>query len=66
MTGHLIYADGGTAPRPYEVIGTDAAIAVHRIDLTASPDHLREEVSALVATLRPAGSDQALRMVESA
>ena len=36
-TGHLIYADGGTAPLPYEVQGTDAAIAVHRVDLSAPP-----------------------------
>ena len=32
-TGHLIYADGGTAPPPYEVTVADAAIAVHRVDL---------------------------------
>ena len=65
-TGHLIYADGGTAPQPYEVIGTDAAIAVHRVDLTASPEDLRAEVSALSATLTPAPIEKALRMVESA
>ena len=64
--GHLIYADGGTAPPPYEVRGTDAAIAVHRIDLTASPDELRAEVSALAATLGPRSTDTTLRMVESA
>ncbi|MFN7151242.1 MAG: McrC family protein [Microthrixaceae bacterium] len=65
-TGHLIYADGGTAPPPYEVRGTDAGIAVHRIDLLATPDDLRAEVSALAATLAPTPSEVALRMVESA
>lgn len=64
--GHLIYADGGTAPPPYEVRGTDAPIAVHRIDLTASPRDLRAEVSALAATLTPAPIVKALRMVEIA
>lgn len=64
--GHLIYADGGTPPLPYRVTGTDAAIAVHRIDLTASPDKLRAEVSALAATLIAATPDRALRMVDSA
>lgn len=65
-TGHLIYADGGTPPPPYEVIGTDAAIAVHRLDLTASPDELRAQVSALAAMLGPAATDTTLRMVETA
>jgi 5-methylcytosine-specific restriction enzyme subunit McrC len=65
-TGHLIYADGGTPPPAYEVIGTAAAIAVHRVDLTASPEELRAEVSALAATLTPAPIEKALRMAESA
>lgn len=64
--GHLIYADGGTPPPPYEVIGTEAAIAVHRLDLTASPDELRAEVSALAARLGPVATDTTLRMVETA
>jgi 5-methylcytosine-specific restriction enzyme subunit McrC len=64
--GHLIYADGGTPPRPYEVTGTDAAIAVHRIDLTASPDALRAAVSALAGRLNPTASGTSLRVVESA
>lgn len=64
--GHLIYADGGTAPRPYEVVGTDAAIAVHRLDLTATPDELGAEVAALAATLTPEAHDRTLRMVDSA
>ncbi|TNC52582.1 McrC family protein [Mumia zhuanghuii] len=51
--GHLIYADGGTPPPVYEVVGTDAAIAVHRIDLTALPGDLRAQVSALAVTLGP-------------
>lgn len=50
-TGHLIYADGGIAPPPYQVSGSDATIAVHRIDLTASPDALRASVSALASLL---------------
>lgn len=65
-TGHLIYADGGSAPPPYEVIGAGAAIAVHRLDLTSPPEELRAEVSALAATLRPAATDETLRMVETA
>ncbi|MEO3936795.1 hypothetical protein V3N99_08565 [Dermatophilaceae bacterium Soc4.6] len=65
-TGHLIYADGGTPPPRYEVIGADTAIAVHRVDLTASPDQLRAQVSVLAATLTPARIENALRMVESA
>ncbi|WP_121258978.1 McrC family protein [Nocardioides ferulae] len=65
-TGHLIYGDGGTAPPPYEVRGTDAAISVHRIDLTASPEDLRAEVLVLAERLGPVGGDQALRMVETA
>lgn len=65
-TGHLIYADGGTAPPPYEVRGAKAAIGVHRIDLTASPEELRAEVSALAATLSPAATNNTLRMAESA
>ena len=64
--GHLIYADGGTPPEPYEVTGTDATIAVHRIDLTASPDDLRAEVSDLAARLTPTTSGTALKVVESA
>ena len=65
-TGHLIYADGGTAPLPYEVRGADAAIAVHRVDLSAPPRALRAEVSALAATLAPAPIERELRMVETA
>lgn len=49
--GHLIYADGGTPPRPYEVIGANAAVAVHRIDLAASPANLRAEVWAIADSL---------------
>lgn len=64
--GHLIYADGGTPPEPYEVTGTDATIAVHRIDLTASPDALRAEVSELAARLTPKARGTALKVVESA
>lgn len=56
--GHLIYADGGTPPPPYEVRGTNSAIAVHRVDLTASPEELRAQVSALAATLTPAAHDK--------
>lgn len=52
--GHLIYADGGIAPPAYRVTGSEATIAVHRIDLTASPGALREAVSALALTLAPA------------
>lgn len=64
--GHLIYADGGEAPPPYEVIGTDTSIAIHRIDLTASPEAIREQVSGLAAIL--AAPDQAARpkIVENA
>lgn len=51
--GHLIYADGGIAPPPYEVTGSAASIAVHRVDLTATPEALRAEVSALAVTLAP-------------
>lgn len=51
--GHLIYADGGIAPPAYQVTGSTATIAVHRVDLTASPDALRAEVSALAVTLAP-------------
>ena len=35
------------------MIGTDAAIAVHRLDLTAALDELRAEVSALAVLLAP-------------
>lgn len=65
-TGHLVYADGGTPPAPYEVVGTDAAIAVHRLDLTTTPDELRSQVTALAAALQPLTTDTALRMVNSA
>ncbi len=51
--GHLIYADGGIAPPAYQVTGSEATIAVHRVDLTASPDALRAAVSALAVTLAP-------------
>lgn len=64
--GHLIYADGGTPPPAYEVRGTDAVIAVHRVDLTASPEALRAEVAVLAATLEAVRTDQRLRMVDSA
>lgn len=45
--GHLIYADGGAAPPPYEIHGTDAVIGVHRLDLTVSPYALRDQVRML-------------------
>lgn len=51
--GHLIYADGGIAPPAFQVTGSEATIAVHRVDLTASPDALRAAVSALAVTLAP-------------
>lgn len=49
--GHLIYADGGVPPPAYQVVGAEAAIHVHRIDLTAAPDELRAEVSDLAVRL---------------
>lgn len=64
--GHLIYADGGTPPPPYEVRGTGAAISVHRVDLTASAEDLRVAVSDLAAKLAPRTDDQLPRMVHSA
>ena len=51
--GHLIYADGGIAPPPYQVTRSEVTIAVHRVDLTAAPDALRAAVSALAVTLAP-------------
>lgn len=65
-TGHLIYADGGSPPPPYEVRGTDAAIAIHRVDLTGSAEDLRSQVSALGAILSSASDDVAPRIMESA
>ncbi|HEY0888654.1 MAG TPA: restriction endonuclease [Nocardioides sp.] len=55
-SGHLIYADGGTPPLPYEVQGTDATIAVHRIDLTVGPNELRRQVAILSDRLGPAAA----------
>ena len=63
-TGHLIYADGGTPPPLYEVRGADSAIAVHRIDLAAAPEELRDQVLSLAASLRPTTSDAALPTVK--
>ena len=64
--GAAEHADGGTPPPAYEVIGTTAAIAVHRLDLTAPPEELRAKVSALAAMLGPTATDKTLRMVETA
>jgi len=56
------------SPRPPGALDTArrGAIAVHRIDLTATPEELRAEVSALAATLTPATPDHTRRMVDSA
>ena len=43
-TGHLLYADGGSEPAPYEIRGTGVSVAVHRIDLTVPLPRLEAEV----------------------
>lgn len=49
--GHLMYADGGPAPEPYEVIGADISIAVHRIDLTSPIPAIEAQVHALASVI---------------
>lgn len=49
--GHLVYADGGEVPAPYEVPGTGVAVAVHRIDLTLPPAKLEERVRDLAGLI---------------
>ncbi len=51
-TGHLLYADGGAEPAPYEIVGTDVRIAVHRLDLTLPLPQLEERARALAVQLR--------------
>ena len=58
--GHLIYADGGSAPPAYEVTGTDAAIAVHRLDLTQPLPKLKRQVGAIATAL--AGEGRSVRI----
>lgn len=50
-TGHLLFADGGEAPAPYEITGTDINVAVHRLDLTLPLPALEERVRSLASTL---------------
>ena len=58
--GHLIYADGGSAPPAYEVTGTDAVIAVHRLDLTQPLPKLKRQVGAIATAL--AGEGRSVRI----
>jgi len=50
--GHLIYADGGAEPDPYEVMGTDIEVAIHRLDLTQAVPLLVNRVRALAECMR--------------
>lgn len=50
-TGHLLYADGGEAPAPYAITGTNIRVAVHRLDLTLPLLQLEERVRAVAAQL---------------
>jgi 5-methylcytosine-specific restriction enzyme subunit McrC len=51
-TGHLLYASGGAEPAPYEVVGTDVSVAVHRLDLSLPLPQLEAQTRALAAQLR--------------
>ncbi|MGW5365993.1 McrC family protein [Actinopolymorpha pittospori] len=54
-TGHLIYADGGVEPAPYEILGTGVTVAVHRLDLTQPLPLLEAQVRALASVLTSEG-----------
>ncbi|MFD2081555.1 McrC family protein [Actinopolymorpha cephalotaxi] len=54
-TGHLIYADGGDEPVPYEILGTGVTVAVHRLDLTQPLPRLEAQVRTLASVLTGEG-----------
>lgn len=59
-TGHLLYADGGPEPAPYEIRGTGITVAVHRLDLTQPLPRLEAQVHGLASVL--AGEDRTVRI----
>jgi len=45
--GHLVYAQGETAPATVQVVGADITIVCHAVDLTLPPDRLLASITGL-------------------
>lgn len=59
-SGHLIYAKGEVEPQAHEILGHEAAIYCHAVDLSLDPGALLERISTLaesIARLRTISSD---------
>lgn len=55
-TGHLIYAAGDPRPEPFDVVGTDVRLVIHRIDITRPPEDIEAQVAHLASAVMPRAS----------
>jgi len=47
-TGHLIYAAGEPHPDPFDILGTDVRLFIHRIDLQQDVDNIESQVAGVL------------------